>query len=253
MYVFVLESLRNENLKTGEILHNSLANAGIPSNFRTFQNKDELMDLLDIIFKATIEENLKPFIHFDCHGNSKGIAAVNLSQKEEFIPWAFIRDKFIPIYKASAGQSVICLSACEGFSASAMVATGKPCPYYYIVGSFRKIPSRKSLEAFLEFYQKIWQDNNIWETAVAINNSAIYKDLEFMAVNRDTIWDLLRKGYLNDLSSPGYLAMRKASLLKQLKTSKEKLTADQQMFIDKAFTKEWQENKLNEYQRIFFS
>lgn len=253
MYVFVFESLKKENIKTGKKISEALDEEKIPSQFTSFHSQEELFKLLDNVAEKIYDEGLFPFIHLDCHGNNEGIFALNEKDEQELIPWRSLMVKLIQIYKASDKSSVVCISSCEGITATSMIATASPCPYYYIAGSLKKIPPRKTLEAFKQFYFDIWEGNDIWDTAVKINHMHIFREIEFMAINRDTSWNLLKQGYLKDISNPTFLAQRKVSLEKEYAKLMNEINDEQKAFLEKAYTEEWQRRKLMEYKEIFYS
>ena len=101
MKIFVLESLREKDPKTGMYIHQFLDKKGISNEFHTFKTKQELINLLNAIKIKSASEDFQPFVHFDCHGNENGIAVVRNDNTEELITWKEIREQFREIYMAS--------------------------------------------------------------------------------------------------------------------------------------------------------
>jgi len=253
MYIFVFESLRENDPKTGEIIQTFLEKENIPSEFHHFHTRDELFALLEIVKVKASNADFQPIVHFDCHGNSDGIGAIGLDNREEFISWDDILDKFIEIYQASKKKSVISMSSCEGFNATKMIGKGKPCPYNYVCGSFGKISFEDSFKAFSKFYKNIQEGASIFDAAVAIHNNADLSHMNFMAIDSTTLFSMMMDGYIRDQLSEIKLAERKAYLLAILKITDPIPSPEQLDYLDKACSIEGHQQILDYYKYVFFS
>lgn len=253
MHIFVLESLKKEDPKTGERIHEFLDEENISNKFHRFRTKEELFELLDIIQMKVVTEDILPFIHFDCHGNDDGIAAINDNDYLEFIAWGEILDKFIEIYKSSKKKSVISMSSCEGFNATKLVAKGKPCPYDYICGSFEKIKFDDSFNAFSTFYKNIEEGIDIFEAAVGIHNDPTLCHMNFMAIDSYTLFSTMIDNYKKEQLSQEVLSKRKLHLLEELLKTHPIPNKEQLDYLDRACSVEGQEEILQNYQNVFFS
>jgi hypothetical protein len=253
MYVFVLQSLRDSEPKTGKAVHDFLDKEKIANEFHEFKSKCELLTLLEKIKNDCIQMNVQPFVHFDCHGNNNGIGIITDGVRGQLITWKEVLDQFIEIYRASSKGSIVCMSSCNGFSATRMVGMGKACPYDHIVGSLIKIPFRKSLEAYKRFYKAVAAGTGIFEAGVAIHNAQDLKALQMMAVNRDTLWNLMIRGYERDQLTPEALEARKAYLLTELKRTFPNPLPAQLAELDYACSEAGQRELLAVFERRFFS
>ena len=101
MHIFVLQSLKKNDPKTGEQIHEYLNTEHISNEFHYFKSKEELLNLLELVKVKAATGNLQPFIHLDCHGNDQGIGAVTSDENVEMITWDDILDKSIEIYRSS--------------------------------------------------------------------------------------------------------------------------------------------------------
>ncbi|HEY4326349.1 MAG TPA: hypothetical protein VGN20_20350 [Mucilaginibacter sp.] len=254
MYIFVFESLRKSDPKTGKEVHDFLDTEKIANEFHRFNTKKELLDLLEIVKIKAAAEKIQPFVHFDCHGNQDGIGAVKLDATEEFIPWEDVLDKFIEIYQASQKKSIICMSSCKGFNASRMVAKAKPCPYDHVCGSFEEIGFDEAYRAYTRFYKNISSGISVFDAAVAIHQSADLKQVQFMAVNSQTLFKIMIDGYKADQLTEEKLAARKAHLLEVLKKNGHPFPNKLQLeYLDEACSIEGQQEILDRYKEVFFS
>lgn len=253
MHIFVLESLKKEDPKTGERIHEFLEKKNIVNQFHRFKTKAHLFELLEIIQMKVATEDTQPFIHFDCHGNDDGIGAINDNGIVEFIAWGEILDKFIEIYQASKKKSVVSMSSCEGFNATKMVAKGKPCPYDYVCGSFEKIGFEDSFKAFSTFYKNIEKGIDIFEAAVTIHNDPSFTHINFMAIDSYTLFYKMIENYKNEQLSEDMLSKRKEYLLAVLKITDPNPNKEQLDYLDRACSIEGQEEILHYYHEVFFS
>ena len=253
MYIFVFESLRHDDPKTGKKIHSFLESNEIPCEFHQYNSKEELYSFFELVKVKLSTEDIQPFIHFDCHGNSDGIGAVHLDKTEEFISWNDILDKFIEIYRASKKRLVINMSSCEGFNATKMVAKGKPCPYDHICGSFEKIGFEPSFQAFSKFYKAISEGMDIYDAGLLVHNDPELEQLNFISINSYTLFNNMIDNYKKEELSQEKLAARKAFLLQELKKTDPSPNKTQLEYLDSACSPEGQLEILDYYEQVFFS
>lgn len=253
MYIFVFESLRENDPKTGKKIHSFLEANEIPCEFHQYNSKEELYSLFELVKVRLSTEDIQPFIHFDCHGNSDGIGAVHIDKTEVFISWNDILDRFIEIYRASNKRLVINMSSCEGFNATKMVAKGKPCPYDHVCGSFEKIGFEASFQAFSKFYKAIFEGMEIFDAGVLIHSDPELQHLNFMAINSYTLFNNMIEKYKEEELSLEKLTARKAFLLQELKKKDPSPNKTQLEYLDNACSPEGQLEILEYYKQVFFS
>ncbi|GHT43446.1 hypothetical protein AGMMS49965_17230 [Bacteroidia bacterium] len=252
MTVFIFESLREIDPKTGKQIHEFLNEKGIPNEFNPFHSKNELLDLLREIKKKIAINNIQPYVHFDCHGNDDGIVVVKNDGTEELITWGEIRDAFEEIYIASGQQSIICMSSCEGFNVAKLVACFKPCPYKYVCGSFEKISFQDSYNGYTKFYELIFNGTSIHDATVEIHTDLSLEKLKFLAYDSKQLYKIGFDGYINTLCTEEKLKQRKESA----KTSLSKdghISREQIDKLNHAYSLEGQKELLERYAKIFFS
>jgi hypothetical protein len=253
MHVFVLESLKTKDPKTGKAIHKFLGRENISSEYHQFTSITQLFDTLKHIETECLTKGLKPFVHFDCHGNGDGIAVITNGVNGELVQWAEILDQFIAIYRASNQGLVVCMSSCNGFHISRMVAMGKACPFDQLSGSLKKIPFGKSLQAYRLFYKRVFEGIPVFDAAVEIHHTAELSDVQFISANRATLWDLTYKGYVRDKLTPTALAAEKAELLAILYREFPNPSATQLNYIDQATSLNGKMQILADYQQTFLS
>ncbi len=254
MKIFILESLRKNDPKTGQMVHEFLDKKGIGNEFRIFRSKRELINILDAIKNKVASDKFQPFVHFDCHGNDKGIGVVMIDGKEELITWKEIRAAFREIYKASKLKSVLCMSSCEGFNVAKLVAHSEPCPYDHVCGSFEKISFDDSYHGYTQFYQLILEDKSIFDAAVEVHNTERGKNMKFLGINSKTLFKLAIDGYIEKECTPEKLEQRKNNNKENLqKLELGPMSMQQIDLLNSAYSLEGQKEILERYATTFFS
>jgi hypothetical protein len=251
--IFILESLRAKDPKTGEEVYSYLKSKKIESTFFCFKSVLELQNILTLIKVECSNSKKVAFVHIDCHGNEKGIGVVKDDESEELIKWDDLSDIFRSIYLATNRKSVICLSSCNGFNAMKMVAYNRPCPYDHICGSLEKISFSDSLKGYKLFYNLIALGKSIYDSAVEVHNNKNFKNLKFIGLNAKTLFQLAIDGYIKKECTIEKLEERKGRAIKELTDSGNRLSKEQISVLNISFSLEGQKEILNKYIDTFLS
>ena len=251
MKIYILESLRINDPKTGEMIHNDLTHKGFNNEFNLFKTKKKLFSILTKIKNDILKNNSQPVIHFDCHGDNEGICVIN-GKNEVLITWEELRIKFRELQIASGSRTVICMSSCEGLNVAKLVAAKEPCPYEFVCGSMEEIRFDLSLNAYIKYYDSIFSGKSFFDSAVDVSNMDDFKELKFIGVSSSKLFDLAVKGYIEFNCTPTLLASRKQKIINQL-LSENKLNDEKRKIIDEEYTLEAQKSKIMQYSSVFFS
>lgn len=246
---YILQSLRKADRKTGKEIYEALKDK-CQIVFKEFQTKQELNDILEFIKIDIQTSTLKPFVHFDCHGNENGIGVVNADESEELITWAEIGDYFRDIYLASLKKSILCFSSCKGFNSIKLVPEFKVCPFEYVVGSFEKISFDDSFNAFNEFYKQIISGTDIKPASYYIHDK--YKEMKFICFSATILFELGAKAYIEKKTSKEELEKHKSITIKTME-SMTTLNPLQKAYIEYAYSEQGQKDYIEKWRRIFFS
>lgn len=252
MKVFILESLKNSDPKTGELVHNYLNSKNFDNSFHTFASKKELFDLLKLVEIESAAGKIQPIVHLDCHGNDDGIAPVLNQTFQGLITWKEIRSCFRSIYTASNFKASICLSSCQGFNAIKMVAHCEPCPYDHVCGSFEKISFKDSYHGYTEFYDLIFNGKSIYDAAVEIHNNPKFDKLKFIGLNSPTLFKMAIDGYIKNECTPQRLEQRK-QMFRSIIEQHGKLNSDQEEYLEYALSEEGQQEIIMRCEQAFLS
>lgn len=252
MEIFILESLKIGDQKTGQQIHDFLDSKGLSNKFFEFKTKQELLDLLLYIKNISEMEKVQPFVHFDCHGDENGIGIVKANNSLELITWREISASFREIYIASEKKSVICMSTCKGFNAIKLVAYFEPCPYDYVCGSFQNISFNKSFLGYSKFYELLFNGKSIQISAMEIHKDPNLSELNFIAMDAHTLFKKAIDGYLEIECTQKKLAEMKDITKNNLKQFGP-LIKKQIDYLNEAYTLDFQKQIIKRYSDTFFA
>lgn len=252
MKIFILESLKQDDPKTGKLIHNYLDSKGAQNEYHIFKSKSELLDICEIVKIGSAAEKYKPFIHFYCHGNEDGIGAIKSDESVELITWGEISQAFRDIYLACKQKSVICMSSCHGFNVIKLVSRCEPCPYENVCGSFEKISFSDSYNAYTKFYDLILSGKSIHDSALEIHEDPTFPNLKFIGLDSKTLFNLTIDGYLKKECTQAKLIEKKEYCGKIIER-RGPLNKYQIEYLNYTFSLEGQKQILQNCAKIFFS
>jgi hypothetical protein len=253
MKIFVLESLKKDDPKTGKAVSEYLDTIGVPNEFVPFRTPGDLYKALEEIESECTRESIEPFIHIDCHGNNIGIAAYDTNDNYKLVTWPMLSGKFRNIYVSSGKKSIICMSSCMGFNVAKMVAFNEPCPYHFVCGSFEKISFSDSLKGYKEFYDLVAGGMNVKEAAALVNKKPGLEKFKFIGLTSAALFQLAINGYIETISEESLLAKKEEDKKVIEQAQQRPLDKIQSDYLDKAYSLEGQAIILNSYIHTFES
>ena len=170
-FVYIVESPSPVDLyhgrSEGERLAKMLQLEGIPCVTRTAINRDALQAALTIGFPEAMKAypNLYPVLHLSAHGNKDGIQL----STGDLVTWSDLRAVLVPIHTAM--PLLLCMSACEGFSAQQMAmdfTDDAPHPYLAMVGNWGSPTWSDTAVAYLSFYHLLARGRTLSEAVIGM-------------------------------------------------------------------------------------
>lgn len=202
--IYIIESLRNEEDKTGEELYNDLIKRQtyIIKDLKTYlhriNTKKDFFDTLEIIFQACKNELHFPVLHIEMHGNKQGLE----TSSGEFIKWEEIYPFFESINILCQNNFFVTLAVCSGAHIMQIIQIDKPSPFWGILGSFDEIKADDIRVRFYDFYQEFFSSFHIDNAIERLHkanpgNNALYK-----FINSEHIFIIAYYGYLQNQIKP---------------------------------------------------
>ncbi len=150
--IYILESLRENEDKTGQDLYHFIENELGYKNTKFFNvstRKDFFNSFMDIL--KTTSENSSPIIHLEIHGSKKGLQLNN----GEFVLWLEIKSQLQKINIKCKNNLFLTLAVCEGAFLISIIenAIGEPAPFWALLGSSGELLSTNISVGFKEYYR----------------------------------------------------------------------------------------------------
>jgi hypothetical protein len=155
-FVYIVESPSAPDLyhgrSEGHLVAQAIGLDLIPCVTRTAINPEAFIAALRIGLPEAMNHFVDrvPILHLSAHGGFNGI---QLSSGTE-VAWHHLRQLLLPINEGLAGTLLLCMSACEGYSACRMAMNeGEgPHPYLAMVGNYGKPTWSDTAVAYSAFY-----------------------------------------------------------------------------------------------------
>jgi len=169
-FVYIVESPSAPDIyhgrSEGALVAKAVELDGIPSATRTVINPVAF----DAALRIGLPEVMKaypdriPILHISAHGAATGIQL----SSGDVLRWADLRPMLTPINESLGGFLLLCMSACEGYSACqmAMQVGDGPHPYFSMVGNFGKPTWSDTAVAYSCFYHLLSKGYNVFDAVV---------------------------------------------------------------------------------------
>lgn len=158
-FVYIVESPSAPDIyhgrSEGYLVSNAVRLDGIPSVTRTAINAEAFGAALRLGLPEAMKlhPDLTPVLHLSAHGSTDGI---QLSSGET-LSWQDLKALLIPINTSLGNMLVLCMSACDGYSACRMAKQegDGPHPYFAMIGSYEKPTWADTAVAYSAFYHLV--------------------------------------------------------------------------------------------------
>lgn len=199
--IFILESLFDNDLKTGKELFSDVIRWKIHNEKRLEVEHLEISNLKDFgeaMSKITSQSNtgVSPLIHFEMHGskNKDGL----ILKSRELIDWNYLSNLTREINIASRNNLTISLATCYGAYFLTSIEINKACPFSCCLSTTDISTSEEISKGFSAFFDTLLTNYNINISVSELNKSANNKFHFFSA--EEFLQTLLRKVISEDFN-----------------------------------------------------
>ncbi len=231
--IYVVESLPSNERKTGRDLNddtisnvildiNNRKELGISlhSEYHAVSTKDEFDNTMKHILNETIQNNIRPVIHFEIHGSKNGLSLSDGVQFVYEINWNEIYDLLLPINIAANFNLFITLAVCHGAHLIRSWSPTQPPPFCGFIGAVQSITQRVLSEGFSLFYAQLISGIST-KTAIDNLNCVAEKDgILFLTTSAlNVVIYFLKKAFTIDMNNvvDGCLAKQPQHILESIK------------------------------------
>lgn len=152
--IIIIQSLNDDDLKTGEMLYNKLS-ATLPMKysdtsvkFYNVKDKQELVMAFHKIYNE-IEDGELVTLQIETHGCEEGIELTSA----ELVTWKQFFCMIRPINEKMVNLLLVCMSMCYGGAIIAQIELKKRAPYRAFIGTGSAIKAGILLDGFSAFYE----------------------------------------------------------------------------------------------------
>ena len=163
--IYIIESLRGNDRKTGTELYDDLlrwkqiTHPDFEAVLKTPTTRDEFISLFDSIMEDCVKNGIAPIIHFEIHGSSDHSGLVLTSG--EFISWEMLCQKLRPINHQLKNELFLTMGVCHGCYFMEKEVVDKPAVFQGIVASFDILYNDSIYMQFLAFYEELFTSFDI--------------------------------------------------------------------------------------------
>lgn len=185
--VYIIESLHEGDLHTGENLHDYLRQKGVDypdycfvSKYTSLFDKESFLMALQIIAGNVEENNEIPILQIECHGDREYL----LLSSNEHVKWVELFNSIREINVKSNNRLLVNLSMCNGEAVITEINPKKRAPFRAVIGPEGETNALKLQNAWIKFYDDYYNalkkhnDFYLWE--IASSCGLLYFNQEFI-------------------------------------------------------------------------
>lgn len=210
--VFIIESLRNGDKKTGEDLKDNLRQIWYDQNlipdfdcqYTHVHDTNDLICTIKDIEKQVTTSNKLPILQIECHGSSNGLQLGSM----EMVTWKELFNYIRPINIASYNLLMLNLSMCNGETVIRYIDPTQRAPFRAVTGPIGEVLPEVLEKAWLFFYENymksLTEDYGLYK--LAQSSGLIYYTQEFifdayydLANQNPELFEALRKKELYEM------------------------------------------------------
>lgn len=183
-HVFVIESLRHNDVKTGASLFNDiirrrmdLRGHGNNARFIEVNSRTEFFAAMEEIRRVEIQELANPILHFEMHGDENGIQLSN----DESVSWPELQFHLLQANGICGNNLFVSMATCRGANIHKLIQPSAWAPYWGFMGAFEDVDEAEVLADYTVFYDEFLQSDNFDRAIEALraSNTAQYSKFRF--------------------------------------------------------------------------
>jgi len=197
-HVFVIESLRAGEQKTGTSLYNDIIvrrmqQRGLDGQYNLFSvsTKIEFFQALEAIRQKVIFELANPVIHFELHGDENGLQTNN----GDDISWDELQFSLLQINAISGNNVLISMATCKGAYIFKSINPSAWTPFWGCVGPFEVVQGDEILENYTAFYNEFLQSDDLNAAEAALRAANLNGQFKFRFNNTEWVFQTAYKNY----------------------------------------------------------
>lgn len=212
--VVVLDSIPDGELNTAKRLVEDLevAAAAYPPTpaiaHVRIEGRDDLFRVLDDCRGRAEKDDLRPLIHFECHGDEDGFQLADSS----FVDWAELKRPLTDLNIATGLNLMIVVAACSGGAIAKVVGITDRAPLWGLIGPTKPLSAQALQKAYIPFYQALFITKSPSEAVSALEASS--EQQTFWRTTAQGLFETAWKMYRQRHCTPEQIELRATRMLK---------------------------------------
>lgn len=207
--IVIIESLPEEDTKTGLILNNKIneTQSDLKSDYFFVESKQEFLNGIHSLLLETKQGNI-PYIHIEMHGSEEKDGLV--LNKGDFIDWYTLAELLRGINLKSGNNLFLSLAACYGNHFYKTILPNKPSPCSGFIGAWHELEPIDITMGFKAFFE-ILINKDLNSALEALSERSKNKCTIYMT---DEIFDRVFEGYIEKELTLERINQRKINIIK---------------------------------------
>lgn len=203
--IYVIESLNDNEHKTGQDLYNDIIRWKQISNndkficeYKPINSKKEYKTLMSQIEKECAN-GILPILHFEIHGFSDK-SGLSLNNREP-ITYLELTEDLSKINIKTGNNLFLTLAVCHGAYLLGAIKISEPAPYLSFIGSFDTLFNDDILYRYSEFYSDFLTNFDLFSSLKIFFEANQIEDNKFSFIDTEETFRTVYKNYLIENTS----------------------------------------------------
>ncbi len=196
--IFVIESLRNSDLTTGQELFiddikYGLWKKGLYEHCEIFlpKTKAEFLDTIEKIKLEVEEKSIYPIIRLEMHGSINGIEVTN----GQIVNWFELQNRLIELNILCKCNLFLTMATCFGGYIYSTIKPNLRTLFWGFIGLYEEVSFGETLHNFKAFYDEFIESLNINNAVILLNKSNPNNTSRFRFHNTEFVFEVAYKNY----------------------------------------------------------
>lgn len=251
--IVIIESLREEDRKTGTSLHRNLAplasSRGVSLAHHTVQTAEELIRVVEQVTRDVASKSSRPVLHIEVHGSEDAIRLAS----GEVLAWEDLRSSLTALNVATRLNLLVVLAACSGAHLARVIHPTQRAPVWAVIGPTIKVFDGDLERQVLQFYRAFLKSLDGRVALEALNDAAQLGEWKYTIMSAQYLFRQAFGRYVSKYCTPDTSARRAKEIAERarggLTTSPELDLAVEGVIASRIQDPSWQ---LEKFKRHFF-
>jgi len=195
--IYVIESLPDNEPKTGTNLHNDIIRRklwkhnNIQSDIVIINSKAEFFDFFESVKNEMTQNQIIPYFHFEIHGNPNGF---NLKSSEQ-VNWTELHHRLIELNLLVKNRIWLSLATCFGAYIYYIIRPWDRCPFYGFIGPWDTINIIDLQASYEKYFDTLFDNFDLKAAVEQLNLDNPRKPVDYKLYTSKEVFDRVYNNY----------------------------------------------------------